>query len=106
MKYPEIDFYAGILNSCYLNPRYHPFCLCCADHQECYGYEAYKSFREKACIMSELLEDPDCMDIGSAGRIARALGVEDREEQISTILRHKICQDVKISQIVKLSLES
>lgn len=106
MKYPEMDFYSGIMSSCYLNPRYHPGCLCCADHYDCYGDEAYKLFRVKACIMSELLEADDCMDLRAAGRIAKALGIEDHEEQVSSILKRKICRDVQIGNIVKLALDS
>lgn len=104
MKYTEIDFYPGIMNSCYLNPRYHPGCLCCADHDDCYGEEVYQRFKVKAYIMSELLEQPDCLDVRATGRLARALGIEDREAQISSILKRKICRDVKIGDIVKLAL--
>jgi len=106
MKYQEEDFYSGILESCYLNPRYHAGCLICADREECYGLDEYVRFRSKAIIMSELLDNKDALVPWQAERIARALGVPGEIERVRHLLERDICPDRAVEKIIKMALEN
>lgn len=104
MQYAESDIYSGLLSSCYLDPMYHPSCLGCMDRNICYGEAEYPSFRKKAYIMSELLDDPGCLDPENSDNLAKTLGIEDSSGIIKQILCGKKCRDGKIWSIMKLSL--
>lgn len=104
MKYQENDNFSGPLLSCYYNPLYHPACMECVDRCECYGEQEYLLFREKALVMSELLDDPDCLEIENAGMIAAALNIPEAMEKILQVLTGAYCRDGKIWSIVKISL--
>lgn len=105
MKYWEGDFYDGPLMSCYMVPRYHPGCLGCSDRCECYGEEHYLQFREKALLMSKLLDQPDCLAPDNAARLAESLGISWEADQIHKILTGKACPDGKISAVMKLAFQ-
>lgn len=102
MKYWEIDFYSGIMMSCYLNPTYHPGCLGCADRQDCYGPENYEKFRQKAIAVSKFLDDMDDIPPESAPGLAWILKAKHLEEAIREILSSKACLDGKLSSIIRL----
>lgn len=104
MKYAENDIYTGPLLSCYMEPMYHPACMGCVDRYECYGEEDYLIFRKKAIIMSELLDNPDCLEPENSRHIAVSLGIEDTVNIIQKILTGGHCPDGKIWSIMKLSL--
>lgn len=104
MKYVEIDFYSGPLTSCYLEPMYHPACMCCSDRNDCYGEEEYLRFREKALIMSELLDDPNCLTLENSSKLAAALDKHDSLDKIQQVLTGKHCKDGKIWSIMKIAL--
>lgn len=106
MKYWESDILSGILESCYLDPAYHPACMGCVDRMDCYGEALYARFREKALIMSELLDKRDCLAPINADRLAAALGVEWEEEKIRRILLSNYCPDGRIGRVVRLAVES
>ncbi|MEN6348906.1 MAG: hypothetical protein ABFD08_05825 [Syntrophomonas sp.] len=103
MKYYESDFYSGILLSCYLNPSYNPACLACADRKECYGKEKYYPYRDKARTLSRLLNEYDCLALDQVDRLAKLMGIEDKNK-IYSILNGNACFDGKLNRIVKLSL--
>lgn len=105
MKYPEKDFYSGIFESCYMNPRYHAGCLMCADKQECYGMDEYRNFRSKAIIMSELLDANDALDARQAERIARAMGMPGEIDRVKRLLERDICPDKVVEKIIKMALQ-
>lgn len=105
MKYPEKDLYSGMLESCYLSPRYHAGCLMCADKQECYGMEEYRKFRSKALIMSELLDTTGALDPGQAERIARALGMPGEIDRVKRLLERDICPDKVVEKIIKMAMQ-
>ena len=92
MKYEENDFFSGLLESCYLNPSYHPACLGCMDRSECYGEEDYLRFREKALIISELLDNPDCLTLENSYNLAIALNTQDSLNKIQQVLTGGIVQ--------------
>lgn len=104
MKYGESDGFSGLLESCYLNPSYHPACLGCMDRYECYGEYDYLRFREKALIMSELLDNPDCLTLENSQHLAVALDLEDSLKKIQQVLTGRYCTDGKIWSIMKISL--
>ncbi len=104
MKYEEGDFFSGPLSSCFLNPLYHPACLCCMDRNECYGEDEYLRFREKALIMSELLDNPDCLTIENSCNLAAALDTPDLLYEMQQVLTGKYCTDGKIWTLMKISL--
>lgn len=104
MKYGENDSFSGPLLSCYYNPLYHPACMECVDRYECYGEQEYLLFREKALVMSELLDNPDCLKLENVGIIAAALNIPDSLDRIRHILTGPYCRDGKIWSIVKISL--
>ncbi len=106
MKYPEKDFYSGIMESCYMNPRYHAGCLMCGDKEECYGQDEYRRFRSKAIIMSDLLDAADALDPGRAERIARAMGMSGEIERVLRLLERQICPDKVVEKIIKMALEA
>lgn len=106
MKYQEKDFYSGIFESCYLNPRYHAWCLMCVDREECYGLDEYLRFRSKAIIMSDLLDNKDALVPWQAERIARALGMPGKIEQVRHLLERDICPDKAVEKIIKMALEN
>ena len=105
MKYTESDVFSGPLLSCYMNPDNHPACMCCMDRYECYGKEAYALFKEKALVMSELLDDPGCLDPGNARHLAKALDIPDFVNIIGKILAGGHCPDGKIRLIMTLALD-
>lgn len=104
MKYVEGDNFLGPLLSCYYNPLYHPACMECGDRYECYGEKEYLLFREKALVMSELLDSPDCLNPENAGMMAAALDIPDSLDRIRQVLTGAYCRDGKIWSIVKISL--
>lgn len=106
MKYPEKDFYSGIMESCYLSPRYHAGCLMCVDKEECYGMDEYRRFRSKAIIMSELLDAADALDARQAERIARGLGMPGEIERVRRLLERDICPDKVVEKIIKMALQT
>lgn len=104
MKYEEKDSFSGPLLSCYCNPLYHPACMGCTDRYECYGESEYLIFREKALVMSDLLDNPDLLNPENAGLIAEALNIPDSQDKIRQVLTGAYCRDGKIWSIVKISL--
>lgn len=105
MKFPEKDLYSGILESCYLSPRYHAGCLMCLEREECYGHDEYSRFRSKAIILSEILDADDALAPSQAERIARALGMASEIERVLRLLERNICPDKAIEKIIKMALE-
>ncbi|MEN6390729.1 MAG: hypothetical protein ABFD04_09960 [Syntrophomonas sp.] len=106
MKYQEKDYYSGILESCYLNPRYHAGCLMCVDKEECYGMDEYMRFRSKAIIMSDLLDNKDALVPWQAERIARAMGMPGEIERVVRLLERDMCPDKVVEKIIKMALEN
>jgi len=105
MKYTECDVFNGLLQSCYMDPSYHPACMCCVDRTECYGKEGYALFKEKALIMSELLDNPDCLNPKNALHIAEALDIPDFVNIIEKILKGAYYPDSKIRLLMALTLD-
>jgi len=104
MKYTENDIYAGLLLSCYMDPLYHPACLGCTDRYDCYGITEFRDFKQKALIMSELLDDPDCLNPENSLHLAESLGIPDFVNIIEKILTGGHCPDGKIWSILRLAL--
>jgi hypothetical protein len=74
------------------------------DKYECYGKEEYDLFKEKALVMSELLDDPDCLKPENAPRIAEALNIPGFVNIIGKILEGGHCPDGKIRLVMALTL--
>lgn len=104
MKYCESDALSGVMESCYLNPTFHPCCLGCSERKDCYG-EMYTLYMEKARIMNDLLDDSLCLDPGNAAYLAASLGAERDQEIVHKLLVSNYCPDGRIGRIVKLAVE-
>ena len=67
-------------------------------------YRSRKGGTEKALVMSELLDSPDCLNPENAGMMAAALDIPDSLDRIRQVLTGAYCRDGKIWSIVKISL--
>ncbi|MDH7496860.1 MAG: hypothetical protein QHH05_00210 [Syntrophomonadaceae bacterium] len=103
METLEIDFYPGILLSCYLRPIYQPGCMACADRRGCYGPDQYPRFRRAALALAGCLQRGD-LSGPRAAVVAGCLGVPAQEHEVRGILEGKRCREGKLEALIRLAM--